>query len=71
MWRDRNGAFSASKFWATVANCVGTFVVIKVTLLGSISAELLLSYMAVVGGADVVKKGLTLHYGEKSSRPQG
>lgn len=68
MWRDRNGRFSASKFWATVANAVGTFVVVKVTLLGNITAELLLCYMAVVGGADVVKKGLTLHYGDKDTR---
>jgi hypothetical protein len=68
MWRDKNGTFSASKFWATVANATGTFVIIKVTLLGNITAELLFSYMAVVGGADVVKKGLTMHYGDKETR---
>ena len=58
---DPHGNFSMSKFWTNIAYGVATYVVIKYA--NTTNWELLLVYMATVGGSEVAKKFLTMRYG--------
>ena len=55
------GKFSASKFWTQVAYAVATYLVI--VHMNSENWELLLVYIATVGGSEVAKKFLNMRYG--------
>jgi hypothetical protein len=59
--RDPNGNFSASKFWTNVAYAVATYLVI--VHMTSSNWELMLVYVATVGGSEVAKKWLNMRYG--------
>jgi hypothetical protein len=61
MFNDPHGKFSASKFWTNVAYATATYVVIQHA--GSTNWELLLVYVATVGGSEVAKKFLNMRYG--------
>ena len=63
--RDPNGKFSASKFWTNVAYATATYVVIANA--NSTNWELLLVYVATVGGSEVAKKFLNMRYGGGNS----
>ena len=58
---DPNGKFSTSKFWTNIAYGVATYVIIKYA--NGTNWELLLVYMATVGGSEVAKKFLNMRYG--------
>lgn len=60
--RDPQGGFSASKFWTTVAYSVAT--IIMITQADRVGWEILLVYMAVVGGSEVAKKLITVRWGK-------
>ena len=62
--RDPHGKFSASKFWTNVAYATATYVVIANA--NSTNWELLLVYVATVGGSEVAKKFLNMRYGHHS-----
>jgi hypothetical protein len=58
LWKDSTtGKASSSKIWTHVAYGVATYIVIKTADNGS--WEMLLVYMAVVGGSEIAKKILT------------
>ena len=59
--RDPHGKFSASKFWTNVAYATATYVVIANA--NATNWELLLVYVATVGGSEVAKKFLNMRYG--------
>ena len=61
MFNDPHGKFSASKFWTNVAYATATYVVIQHA--GAANWELLLVYVATVGGSEVAKKFLNMRYG--------
>jgi len=63
--RDPHGRFSASKFWTNVAYATATYVVIANA--NATNWELLLVYVATVGGSEVAKKFLNMRYGGNSS----
>lgn len=64
LFKDPNGNFSVSKMWSNIAYVVSSYVVI--VNVKDIGWELLLVYMAVVGGSEVAKKLITMKYGAKS-----
>lgn len=55
------GKMSSSKIWTHIAYGVATYVVIK-TANDANNWEMLLVYMAVVGGSEIAKKILTIRY---------
>lgn len=63
-WRDLfcdpQGRIASKKCWSHVAAGVYTFAVIKDSLDGEVNLWLLLSYMLVVGGFEVVMKLLSM-----------
>jgi len=59
--RDPHGQFSASKFWTNVAYATATYVVLANA--NSTNWELLLVYVATVGGSEGAKKVLSMRYG--------
>ena len=61
LFRDPNGNFSTSKFWTNVAYATATYVVIMNA--NATNWELLLVYVATVGGSEVAKKFLNMRYG--------
>jgi hypothetical protein len=61
MFNDPHGKFSASKFWTNVAYATATYVVIQHA--SAANWELLLVYVATVGGSEVAKKFLHMRYG--------
>lgn len=61
MFTSPDGKFSASKFWTQVAYATATYIVIKHA--GADNWELLLVYIATVGGSEVAKKFLNMRYG--------
>lgn len=63
--RDQTGRLSSSKLWTNIAYGVSTYVVIQRT--DNLTWDFLLVYMAVVGGSEIAKKFLTMHYGQKDS----
>jgi hypothetical protein len=62
LWRDPHGDFSASKFWTTVAYSVATGIMISQA--DRVGWEMMLAYMAVVGGSEVAKKLITVRWGK-------
>ena len=60
-FNDPHGRFSASKFWTQVAYATATYVVIQHA--SGTNWELLLVYIATVGGSEVAKKFLNMRYG--------
>ena len=60
LWEDRDGNFNAAKWWSTVAYSVGTFVIVKMAIIGTLTAEIFFAYLGIVGGADVAKKWITV-----------
>jgi hypothetical protein len=62
LWQDKNGAFNAAKFWAMVAFAIASFAVAKMSILGTLSDFSFIAYLAIVGGADVAKKWITMAY---------
>ena len=60
-FNDPHGKFSASKFWTQVAYATATYVVIQHA--SGANWELLLVYIATVGGSEVAKKFLNMRYG--------
>ena len=65
LFRDPNGNFSTSKFWTNVAYATATYVVIMNA--NATNWELLLVYVATVGGSEVAKKFLNMRYGVPQS----
>jgi hypothetical protein len=65
-FNDPNGNFSASKFWTNVAYAVATYLVIA--NVDSENWELLLVYVATVGGSEVAKKFLNMRYGNGNGK---
>ena len=61
LFSDPHGKFSASKFWTNVAYATATYVVIANA--NATNWELLLVYVATVGGSEVAKKFLNMRYG--------
>ena len=61
LFRDPTGKFSTSKFWTNVAYATATYVVIMNA--NATNWELLLVYVATVGGSEVAKKFLNMRYG--------
>ena len=61
MFNNPQGKFSASKFWTQVAYATATYLVIE--HMNSENWELLLVYIATVGGSEVAKKFLNMRYG--------
>jgi len=59
-FNDPTGKFSASKFWTQVAYATATYLVI--VHVNSENWELLLVYIATVGGSEVAKKFLSMRY---------
>jgi hypothetical protein len=60
LFSDPHGKFSASKFWTNVAYATATYVVIANA--NSTNWELLLVYVATVGGSEIAKKFLSMRY---------
>jgi len=60
-----NGRLAMSKFWANVAYATGTWIVVKMTIDSKMTYEILLVYLAAVGGAEVAKKLIETKYKEK------
>ena len=60
-FNDPHGKFAASKFWTQVAYATATYVVIQHA--SGENWELLLVYIATVGGSEVAKKFLNMRYG--------
>lgn len=54
------GQTSTSKLWTHVAYAVATYIVVTMQ---NVTWEILLVYMAVVGGSEIAKRVLTLKYG--------
>lgn len=54
------GQSSASKIWTNIAYAVATYIVLTMQ---NVTWEILLVYMAVVGGSEIAKRVLTLKYG--------
>ena len=61
LWADPQGNFSASKWWTTVAYTAATAIILINAQ--SVTWEMLLAYMATVGGSEIAKKYLTMRYG--------
>jgi len=59
-FNDPHGKFSASKFWTQVAYATATYLVI--VHVNSENWELLLVYIATVGGSEVAKTFLNMRY---------
>ncbi len=64
LFDDPKGNFSASKFWTNVAYATATYVVIVNA--NSNNWELLLVYVATVGGSEIAKKFLSMRYSNSS-----
>jgi hypothetical protein len=60
LFSDPHGKFSTSKFWTNVAYATATYVVIMNA--NSTNWELLLVYVATVGGSEIAKKFLSMRY---------
>lgn len=60
LFKDPNGNFSVSKMWTNIAYTVASYIVI--VNVKEMGWELLLVYMAVVGGSEVAKKLITMKY---------
>jgi hypothetical protein len=69
LFSDPHGKFSTSKFWTNVAYATATYVVI--TNANSTNWELLLVYVATVGGSEVAKKFLNMRYGNGNHTGSG
>ena len=54
------GKSSSSKIWTNIAYAVATYIVLTMQ---TVTWEILLVYMAVVGGSEIAKRVLTLKYG--------
>jgi hypothetical protein len=65
LFLDPNGNFSASKMWTNIAYAVATYLVIM--HVNSENWELLLVYVATVGGSEVAKKFLNMRYGNSNT----
>lgn len=64
---DKNGNLSQSKFWSNIAFTVATFVVIKLTLdKSNLLGDVFFVYLAVVSGAELGKKLLTMKYDKET-----
>jgi NhaP-type Na+/H+ or K+/H+ antiporter len=63
LWTDRRTQRpSNSTFWKTVAYAVGTYVI--VVNAATLSWELLLVYLAVIGGSEVATRIIELRFGK-------
>ena len=61
LWQDSHTEkASASKIWMHIAYGVSTYIMLKMENVGW---EILLVYMAVVGGSEIAKKLLTMRFG--------
>ena len=60
LFKDPNGNFSVSKMWSNIGYAVASYIVI--VNVKDMGWELLLVYMAVVGGSEVAKKLITMKY---------
>lgn len=54
------GNSSASKIWTNIAYAVATYIVLTMQ---NVTWEVLLVYMAIVGGSEVASKLIALRYG--------
>jgi hypothetical protein len=66
LFKNPNGRFSASKMWTNIAYAVSTYVIIERA--PTLDWELLLVYMAVVGGSEIAKKYLNMRVGSTTSK---
>ena len=61
LWQDTHtGKLSTSKIWSHIAYAAATWIVIN--KVDAADWEMLLVYMAVVGGSEIAKKILTLKF---------
>jgi hypothetical protein len=67
LFQDPHGKFSTSKFWTNVAYATATYVVIANA--NSTNWELLLVYVATVGGSEIAKKFLSMRYSNGQTPP--
>lgn len=58
MFTDSNGKLSQAKMWTNIAYATATAIVWKQGTEGKLSPEMLLIYLAIIGGAEVAKKWL-------------
>lgn len=56
------GRTSHTKLWANVAYAVSTFAVVWMTFKGTLTGEILLIYLGVVGAATTASKFLSMRY---------
>ena len=59
---DEDGRISHTRFWSSVAYAVATWVVIKMTLAGTLNWELFTTYLAVVASHTAASKWLTARF---------
>ena len=62
-----DGHPSTSKLWKHIAYAVATYIVLTMQ---NVTWEILLVYMAVVGGSEIAKRVLTLKYGGGQNEKQ-
>ena len=62
-----SGQSSASKIWTNIAYAVATYIVLTMQ---NVTWEILLVYMAVVGGSEIAKRVLTLKYGGQNDKQE-
>ena len=60
LWSDPQGNFSASKMWTQIAYSVATAIMLINA--NSMTWEMMLAYLAAVGGSEIAKKYLTMRY---------
>lgn len=65
LWNDKNGNFTHAKFWSSVAYAIMSYGMIKASQAGAMTGEIMMAYGAIVGGAEVAKKALTMKYEAK------
>ena len=65
IWRDSlSGKPSTSKLWTHISYGTSTYIILHME---NVSWEILLVYMAVVGGSEIAKKLLTLKFGVENN----
>lgn len=59
------GKASSSKIWTHIAYAVATYILLTMQ---NVTWEILLVYMAIVGGSEIAKRLLTLKYGGNDAK---
>jgi hypothetical protein len=61
------GKASSSKIWTHIAYAVATYIILTMQ---TVTWEILLVYMAIVGGSEIAKRLLTIKYGGQNDNKQ-